>query len=251
MSAITSMFEAALGPATELSCEHELVRSPGNCGTLEPRWWVVDVGVRSRVVDTTVSAVARPGASEFKSSSHAPRAPLHLRLRAGLLDAYSGSEREWLLDASSTRTYVFASSVTVYLAGPESLLPYKKGGGKSLSVERDVFCQLRAGVWPCDPVPGPLVRGCACSIRVQVPAGDDVAVPIPPGARTLAIFDSSGSSSPWTWQLGEPAVERRGRIMLVDGQTPAPALVPNFSHVSPALRFGEDRDVLLVFGVDL
>ena len=89
-------------------------------------------------------------------------------------------------------------------------------------------------------------------MRVQVPADSlDAAVKIPAGARTLAIYDTTGSNSPWTWQLGDPAVEQSGKLALVDGQSTETALAPHFTHVAPAERFAEDRDVLLVFGVDL
>jgi hypothetical protein len=65
------------------------------------------------------------------------------------------------------------------------------------------------------------------------------------------IFEASGQSTSWTWQLGDPAVERRGTILVLDGQTPTPVLVPGFGHVATTGRADEDRDVLLVFGVDL
>jgi hypothetical protein len=258
MSAIPSMFEASLGPSTELARELELVRSPGHCGTLEPRWWVVDIGVRARVLDTSAGSVLRPGAAEFKKREFGTRAPLHVRLEVGLLDRASGSSRDWLVDATSLRAYVLASTITVYLVGPESLVQYREGEGRSLSAARDVFCQVQAGIWPCDTVhqrvgvPGPSVRGSNCTMRVHVPTRDvGTAVPIPAGARSLAIFDSSGSNEPWTWQLGEPAVERYGRIAIASGQTVDTALVPNFTHVAPVATHNRERNVLLVFGVDL
>ena len=83
MSAITTMLEAALGPSTELTHACELVRSSGHCGSLEPRWWVVDIGVRARVLDTSAGAVLRPGPNEFKSAAFGSRAPLHLLFEVG------------------------------------------------------------------------------------------------------------------------------------------------------------------------
>ena len=68
MSAITTLLEAALGPTTELTHACELVRSSGHCGSLEPRWWVVDIGVRARVLDTSAGSIARPGLSEFRGN---------------------------------------------------------------------------------------------------------------------------------------------------------------------------------------
>ncbi len=257
MSATIHLFEAVLGDVTELSREHELVHTQGNCGTLEPRWWVVDVGVRARVIDTTGAAIPRPGPAEFRDSELASAAPLHLRIEAGIRDGRTGSDRNWLIDASSTRAYLFASTIAIYLIGPSSLMPYKEVGALSHKAARTVFAQLRAGLWPCDSlrlpgVPGEVARGNNCTIRVRVPAGStDVAVPIPAGARTLAIFDSSASSSPWTWQLGEGAGDRAGRIAVFDGQTVGAALIPNFTHVAPAAPLAVERDVLLVFGVDL
>jgi hypothetical protein len=257
MSATCSMFEAVLGDTTELSEAHELVHSSGNCGTLEPRWWVVDIGVRARTLDTSAGSISRPGPSEFREPHFGSRAPLHLRIDAGLLDGRTGSNRSWLIDATSTRAYLFASSIVIHLVGPASLTPYDAAGGRSQSALRDVFVQVQAGIWACDThyqqgIPGVPARGNNCSIRVRVPAGrTDVAMPIPAGARTLAIFDASGGNSPWTWQLGENAGDRSGRIVVLDGQTVDTALVPNFSHVAPATPSLVDSDVLLVFGVDL
>lgn len=256
MSATSSLFEAVLGEFTELSEAHELVHSTGNCGSLEPRWWVVDIGVRARVLDTSAGAIPRPGTAEFREASFGSRAPLHFRIDAGLLDGRVGSSRSWLIDATSTRAYLFASSLSVHLVGPGSLTEYTKPGEPSSSDRRDLFMQILAGLWPCDTrhqsgIPSTPTRGCNCSARVRVPAGRvDVAFAIPPGARTLAIYDASGSSSPWTWQLGDDVNERSGRIAVFDGQTVDTALVPNFSHVAPATAHAVERDVLLVFGVD-
>ncbi len=257
MSATSSLFEAALGDVTELSGEHELVHSTGNCGSLEPRWWVVDIGVRARVVDTSAGPIPRPGTSEFRASEYGSRAPLHMRIDAGLLNGRVGSSRSWLIDATSTRAYLFASSISLHLLGPDSLTEYTKAGEPSSADRRNLFMQVRAGLWSCgtrqqEGIPGAPARGCNCSMRVRVPAGRvDVAFPIPPGARTLAIYDASASSSPWTWQLGEDVGERSGRIAVFDGQTVDTALVPHFSHVAPAAAHAVERDVLLVFGVDL
>jgi len=259
MSAISRMFEATLGQATELSTEHELVHPSGGCGTVEPRGWVIDIGVRARIVDTSAGPVVRPGPSDFlEQGVFETRAPLHLRIEAGLFDGGRGSNRSWLLDATSTRAYLFASSITIYLVGPASLTPYDVPGELSKTGKRDVFVQLHAGLWPCDTrghstrLPSAPARGSNCSIRVRIPAGrTDVAVLIPAGARTLAIFDSSESSSPWTWQLGTDPSERSGRISMDGGQSIDTALVPNFSHVAPAAPLAVERDVLLVFGVDL
>lgn len=256
MSATSSLFEAALGDITELSGEHELVHSTGNCGSLEPRWWVVDIGVRARVLDTSTGPIPRPGTSEFRGSEFGNRAPVHVRIDAGLLDGRVGSSRSWLIDATSTRAYLFASSISLHLVGPDSLTEYTKAGEPSSTTRRNLFMQVLAGLWPCDTrhqqgIPGALVRGCNCSIRVRVPAGrTDLAVPIPAGARTLAIYDASASGSPWTWQLGDDVNDRSGRIAVFDGQTVDTALVPNFSHVAPAAAYAVERDVLLVFGVD-
>ena len=258
MSAITNMFEAPLGPRTELVTELELTRSAGRCRTLEPRWWLVDVGVRSRVLNTSATAVPRPSVSDFHQGEFVTRAPLHLRLGVGLLDRGSASSRDWLVDLVSMRAYLFASSITTYVVGPASLAHYTKGESKSAQAKTLVHCQVSAGLWPLDTVhqrhgtPGGTTRAASCTMRVRVPAeARDVAVPIPPGARSLAIYDTTGSSSPWTWQLGAPAVEQHGRLALVDGQLRETALAPHFTHVAPAERFDEDRDVLLVFGVDL
>ena len=258
MSAITTMFEASLGHQTEQVAELELTRSLGHCTTLEPRWWLVDIGVRSLVRDASATAVLRPSTSEYRQPHFSSRAPLHLRLNVGLLDRGSGSERDWLLDLVSTRAYVFASSITAYVVGPQKLSSYTKSGGKAAQADRLVHCQVSAGLWPLDTphqphgVPGSSARAASCTLRVHVPANSlGVAVPIPPGARSLAIYDTTGSISPWTWQLGQPAVERFGQIALVDGQSVETALAPNFTHVAPAKRFSADRDVLLVFGVDL
>jgi len=257
MSAMTTMFEAVLGSFTELTHACELVRSTGHCGTDEPRWWVVDIGVRAQVVDTSAGAVSRPGPSTFKSREFGSRAPLHFALEVGLSDRRSGSSREWLIDATSLRTYVFASTITIHLRGPSSLTSYTDIG-KSPIAKQVVFCQVSAGLWPCDTehlrvgVPGPSSYANNCTLRVWVPAGSvDVAVQIPPGARTLAIFDASGSSAAWAWQLSEAAATRSGLIDVVDGQTPETALVPNFAYVAPATPVGRDREVLLVFGVDI
>jgi len=256
MSAITTMLEAALGPWTELTHAHELVRSSGHCGSLEPRWWVVDIGVRARVLDTSGGAVARPAISEFNAAPFCTRAPLHLLLEVGLLDSASGSSRTYLLDATSLRTYVLASSITIKALGPSSLCDYPRGGDMSLVGPRTLHCQVSAGLWPLDTehqrvgVPGPLVHGNSCSLRVRVAADDDQrAVWIPTGARTLTIFDASGS--PWTWQFGQGAVERCGLIPATDGESSVTVPVPNFTHVAPAEAMARDRDVLLVFGVEL
>lgn len=258
MSAITTMLEAALGSSTELTHACELVRSSGHCASLEPRWWVVDIGVRARVLDTSAGAVLRPGPHEFRSAEFGTRAPLHLSFEVGLLDRQSGSSRTWLVDMTSMRTYVFASSITINAIGPASMAEYKYGGDKSMAVPRDVLCRIEAGLWPADTehqrvgVPGSVVRGCNCTIRVFLAADAPTpVVPIPPGARTLAIFDSSGSSSPWAWQLGESPAGRSGLIHVLEGQTIATALVPNLTHVVPVERVAVDREVLLVFGVEL
>lgn len=257
MSATCNLFEAVLGDATELSEAHELVHSSGNCGTLEPRWWVVDLGVRARVLDTRDGTMVRPGPSEFRGPEYGTRAPLHFRIDAGLLDGRTGSNQSWLIDATSTRVYLFASTIAVHLVGPALLVPYTNGGERSQVSSRTVFVQVQAGIWPCDTlyqfgVPGASAGGNRCSTRVRVPAGrTNFAVPIPAGARTLAIFDASGGSSPWTWQLGENEGDRSGLIVVIDGQTIDTAMVPNFSHVAPATVSLVERDVLLVFGVDL
>ena len=89
---------------TELVTELELARSQGHCNSLEPRWWLVDVGVRSLVRDTSATAVMRPSSSDYRQEHFSSsRAPLHLRLDVGLLDRRSGSERDWLLDLVSSR----------------------------------------------------------------------------------------------------------------------------------------------------
>ena len=257
MPAITTMLEAALGPSTELTHAHELARSSGHCRTDEPRWWMVDIGVRAQVVDTSAGAVSRPGAAAFKSREFGSRAPLHISLEVALSDRRSGSIREWLLDATSLRACVFASTINVRVAGPSSLHDYCDPG-KSQIGKQVVFAQISAGLWPLDTehqrvgAPMPNVRSNNCTIRVFVPAGESsVAVPIPTGARSLAIFDASGSSLPWAWQLGESAAGRSGLIVVANGQSLETALVPNFTHVAPAVRGDRDREVLLVFGVDL
>src|SRR5690606_16157493 len=142
--------------------------------------------------------------SEFREPIFSSRAPLHLRIDASLLDGRTGSNRSWLIDATSTRAYLFASSIIVSLIGPESLTPYTAGGEPSQSAPRDLFVQIQAGIWPCDTrhqhgIPGVPARGNNCSIRVYVPPGrNDLIVPIPAGARTLAIYEARGGSSPWT-----------------------------------------------------
>lgn len=256
MSAISSMFEATLGPETELEGEHELIRSSGNCGTLFPRWWVVDVGVRSRLLDTSAQTVPQLGASEFQGSACSTRAPLHLRVDAGILDGRSGSQQSWLVDAASTRAYLFASSITVSVVGPRSLTAYATGGARSQSHPRDLFVQFSAGIWAADPsgqspgVPKSAATPASCSLRVFVPANStDVRVAVPPGARSLVIYDSSRSSSPWTWTAEGGALEA-GRVELVDGQS-AQTQVPSFSHLAPAEPFRDDRELVLVFGVEL
>jgi len=257
MSATSSLFEAVLGDSTELSEVHELVHSTGNCGTLEPRWWVVDLGVRARTFNTSAAPIPRPGPSEFREPRFGTRAPLHLRIDASLLDGRTSSSRSWLIDATSTRAYLFASSIAISLVGPDSLTPYTVGGELSQSARRDVFMQVQAGIWPCDThyqhgIPGTPARGSNCSIRVRVPDGrNNIAVAIPPGARTLAVFEARGGSSPWTWQIGDDPSDTVGRIAVFDGQTVDTALVPNVSYVAPAGPFMGERDVLLVFGVDL
>src|SRR5690606_29651848 len=147
MSATSSLFEAALGDITELSEAHELVHSTGNCGSLEPRWWVVDIGVRARVVDTSASPIPRPGTSEFREPEFGSRAPLHIRIDAGLLDGRVGSSRSWLIDATSTRAYLFASSISLYLVGPSSLTEYKTAGEPSRAARRLLCMQVLAGLW--------------------------------------------------------------------------------------------------------
>lgn len=258
MSAINTSFEAAMGAQTELVTELEVGRSPGHCKTLEPRWWILDIGVRARITDSSAQPVPRPSEAEFRGAGFGSRAPLHLRVSAGLLDGRSGSSRSWLVDLVSMRTFIYASTITAYVVGPAKLVAYTQSGKDSVKAERLVHARVSAGIWALDTpnqrhgTPGPIVRGTSCTMRVQVPADEmEVAVPIPPGARSMAIYDSSGSSSPWTWQLGEPAIERVGRVTLTEGQSLEPALAPHFTHVAPAERHGEDRDVLLVFGVEL
>ena len=247
MSATSNLFEASLGPSTELHEAQELVHTPPNCGSLEPRWWVVDIGVRARVLEAAAAPVVRPGPAEFRGPEFSDHAPLHFRVDAGIVDRHTGSERTWWIDARSTTAFVYASVINLTLLGPKGVRAYASGGEPAEAGPRLVFAQIRAGVWPCD-LPSRPRRASSCSFRVRVPAGDDqVAVPIPPGARTLTIYAPDRRPSAWSWRLGS---ERVADIPLRDGQSDRCA-VPSCTHVGPASPHREDRDALLVFGVDL
>lgn len=245
--------QADYGPTTYLEPSAQatvlqLAVSQNEACDLGSWWYVVDVDVRSSVQLVPLNGTA-PQAAAF--SRFAAQSPLQLQLEWGVIQSSGGNRRSRvLLDAVPQRFYVCGTSVNVSVVGPPGMEQYSAATGNTLARRGPagtIFAWVSALVFPvrfAGPQGAELGK---VSYRLTIPQGSTAEqVVIPPGARTLTIYDNAATSSPWQWRFD--AGGGIGQIPVPNGASSS-VQVPNALAVGPSAAANVERTCLLVFGV--
>lgn len=216
------------------------------------RWWILDIDARGNYVDTTSPSFRTPDSL----ANYPSRAPIHLRVKYTVLTPTESYKRERVIDAVAGRYLLFGSTVDVEIVYPSpdvALFDVDKPTAVPTRLRSDatLIAAVYGGLAPAGhddglaPAEGGSIDAAFTWLTdpSSVLSPSSGIVPIPAGARTVQIFDASGT--PWRW-----AQPTTGLIPTTGGHS-ARVDIPASSLTLEATDTSTPRIATCVFGVHL